>query len=110
MEVRMEWLKTPTQSFNDVGVSEGSAVHEKVLWSLQLDGPMPVEKLVERNPHFRWVEVLRAVSHLWGEGLLELEQCQGQLMVQSIVTGNHVKFPRKRIRKRETESCELTVS
>ncbi len=61
--------------------SELPEVLESILVTLQLHGPMPVQELVEKSPQFRWVEVLKAVSQLWGEGKLELEHDKGELKV-----------------------------
>ncbi|WP_447970972.1 hypothetical protein [Nitrospira sp. M1] len=95
----MELLQTPPRSFVDSPGSEVLEIHEKVLRTLQLHGPMPVEVLVEKIPLFRWVDVLRAVSQLWGEERLELEQYQGQLMIHSIPEEDRGQLVGKRRRK-----------
>ncbi|WP_454062797.1 hypothetical protein [Candidatus Nitrospira salsa] len=87
----MELLMAQQEPFEKASDPEDSTIHEKVLRSLQLYGPMPVEELVEKTPHFRWMDVLRVVSQLWGEGRLELEQYQGQLMILSVSGGDCAK-------------------
>lgn len=84
----MELLLAPQEPFEKASDSQSSAIHEHVLRLIQLYGPMPVENLVEKTPDFRWVDVLRAVSQFWGEGRLELEQYQGQLMILSVSGGD----------------------
>ncbi|GJL62456.1 MAG: hypothetical protein NPIRA04_11100 [Nitrospirales bacterium] len=99
----MELLIAQQEPFEKASDSEDSTIHAKVLRSLQLYGPMPVEELVVKTPHFRWMDVLRAVSQLWGEGRLELEQYQGQLMILSVSGGDCAKKAGKPLR-RWTES------
>ncbi|GJL55301.1 MAG: hypothetical protein NPIRA02_24330 [Nitrospirales bacterium] len=95
----MELLQTPSPSCAERLGSEVSEIHAKVLRALELYGPMPVEVLVEKTPLFRWVDVLRAVSQLWGDGRLELEYYQGQLMIHAISETDKGKFGEKRGRK-----------
>ena len=100
----MELVKSSIQSLKNVPDSEVLVVHEKILTTLQLYGPMPVQELVEKNPQFRWVEVLRAVSRLWGEGKLEVEHYKGQLKIWSTGEYDHVEFPGYRLGKRKKSS------
>ena len=59
-------------------------VRESVLALLVDYSPITVEELVERLPQFRWVQVLQAISQLWGEGKIELEGYQDRLEIWAV--------------------------
>ena len=83
---------------------EVSGVHENILMTLHMYGPMPIQELVEKNPQSRWVDVLRAVSQLWGEGKLELEHYKGQLKIWSTGEHDHVELLGEGLGKRNKNS------
>ena len=105
----MELAQSPKQSCHDTSGWVGVAVHEELLSTLQLYGPMSIEDLVEKLPQFRWVEVLRAVSQLWGLRKVELEQHLGQLKVWSLPGREHVDNSGQRRGKQLPGKLKLTV-
>ncbi len=87
------------------------AVYAELLLTLKLSGPVTVEDLVRKLPQFRWEEVLRALSWLWGGGKIEIEYEKGQLKVFSILEAHHVWPDKEKSRPNRAErSLELTVS
>ncbi len=69
-------LKSPTQQLAEVA--------EAVLFLLHTRHSLTIEELVNHLPDFRWGDVLKAVSKLWGESVLELDDQQGQLRIRFV--------------------------
>ena len=106
----MELVKSPNKSSQvDTLGSEVLAIHETLLSTLQVCGPMSVEALVERLPQFQWAEVLRAVSQLWGDDKIQLEQYMGQLKIWSLVDYEQQREMGNPKQKMEKKGLELTA-
>ena len=105
----MELETSIQQSCKDLPGPEARRVQEELLMTLNLYGPLSVEELVEQLPQFRWVEVLRSVSQLWGSEQIELEQYMDQLKIRSLAGNEHVCDLDRKKSKQTREGLELTA-
>ena len=85
-------------------------LHEGLLITLKLSGPLSVEELVDQLPQFRWVDVLKGISWLWGSGRLELGQNSGRLKLWSLENDEPMRYTDGETTKKLQDIAELTVS
>ncbi len=85
-------------------------LHEELLTTLKLSGPLPVEELVTQLSKFRWVDVLKGISWLWGKGQLELGQDSGRLKLWSLENDETMRCIDGETIKKSHNIAELTVS
>ena len=88
----------------------GTELQAKILTILQMNGALPVEELVAHLPQFRWVEVLKAVSWLWGEEKLELEQSDGRIVVRLFGEWHYLGKSSGSLAKMVDENMEVQAS
>ncbi|MCA9471487.1 MAG: hypothetical protein MRJ96_01105 [Nitrospirales bacterium] len=96
---------------DEVSPNEREAeLQDSILSILHVNGSMSVEELVAQLPHCRWVEVLKAVSWLWGEEKLELEQAEYGIMIRSFGKPQYLGPSVGKLVRRSVVKMELTAS